>query len=490
MSKEIIELLEKVLSSKELVLPKGLVKAEHREEVVALQKMYTEVDQALTLLKQPKCKTCGDTKRVPSEYGLTQCSSLPISPLNTKPCPGCNCNTGGDSKKIPLTQGKFAIVDENKYEELSKYKWQALKNGNTYYARRCDYVNGETKIIYMHRQILGAKQGEEVDHVNHNGLDNRVCNVRKCTRSQNSQNRKPQKKENTSKYKGVNWQKRDCLWQAQIKKNGTTIHIGSFNNEIDAATAYDVKAKELFGEFAHLNFPGCQQPKPKIPPHPCNYVNFEREEQQPTAGEFTKEVRAAMIDNGREHSGFYDTCKLFEACDRLDRAEARSIDCPNRPASKTEIEMAKRICDYQDEVRELKQQPISEEIINLLEKAIMPQCSQYEEQELICQALAILKQQPTAGKFTKELRDWYGKNLTSPEEMAKYQRTLEQSWVKSMNELREAFDFIDALEVKVKDLLDAWEIYKKKIITGYGKTFWQNNCLDIEAVIGKAKKEG
>lgn len=139
---------------------------------------------------------------------------------------------------------------------------------------------------------------------------------------------------------------------------------------------------------------------------------FEQTKEQPPAGEFTRKFRVLLATQDR-------TAVVQDAyvlCDRLDRAEARSIDCPNRPASKTEIGMAKRICDYQDEVRELKQQP-------------------------------------PAGEFTKKLRDWHGKNLTEPNEMVKYHSNLRISWVKAMTELRIACEYIDRAEASKAELL-------------------------------------
>lgn len=153
-------------------------------------------------------------------------------------------------KKIPLTHGKFAIVDDEDYEWLNQYKWCAVKIRNTYYAMRAE--KGEH--IAMHREILGLVKGDgkQTDHRNHNGLDNWRCNMRVCTHSQNQHNQR--KQNGTSKYKGVSWYKRDKKWRVCIQINERRICIGYFDNEIDAAKAYDTKAKELFGEFAYCNF--------------------------------------------------------------------------------------------------------------------------------------------------------------------------------------------------------------------------------------------
>lgn len=155
-----------------------------------------------------------------------------------------------DMKRIPLTQGKFAIVDDELFEWLNQWKWCAHKNRNTYYAER-----GGKGHIQMHREILGLTYGDGKlsDHINHNGLDNRQSNIRICTNAENLQNQRPQK-DKTSKYKGVRWSKVAEKWRAYIKKNKKWSCLGYFANEIDAAKAYNRKAKELFGEFACPNF--------------------------------------------------------------------------------------------------------------------------------------------------------------------------------------------------------------------------------------------
>ena len=145
------------------------------------------------------------------------------------------------AKLIPLTQGKFAIVDAEDYERLSKYKWHVDKGDSTYYAARS--IVG--KNFRMHREILNAPEGLVVDHRNHNGLDNRRENLRLCTVAENNMNRRPSKRANkSSRFKGVSWDKRRRCYQAYIQQNGKLIKIGRFKSEIDAAKAYDEKAKE------------------------------------------------------------------------------------------------------------------------------------------------------------------------------------------------------------------------------------------------------
>lgn len=149
---------------------------------------------------------------------------------------------------IPLTKNKVAIVDAADYQWLSKYKWNAAERSTTFYACR---NNGTS--VYMHRQITKDPKGLVVDHIDGNGLNNRGSNLRLCTVSENLRNRQPTRA--GSKYKGVSFRKQRNKWRAEITLNGRHYHIGLFDNETDAAKAYDRKAAELFGEFAYLNFP-------------------------------------------------------------------------------------------------------------------------------------------------------------------------------------------------------------------------------------------
>ncbi len=149
---------------------------------------------------------------------------------------------------IPLTQGKVAIVDAADYQWLSMYKWNASESKNAFYAR-----NSKRRRIYMHRFIMNAPPDKVVDHKDHNGLNNRRSNLRICSSAENLRNRRPNKK--TSRYKGVHWCKESRIWKAVIKFRGKKQNLGQFDNEIDAARAYDKAARQLFKEFAYLNFP-------------------------------------------------------------------------------------------------------------------------------------------------------------------------------------------------------------------------------------------
>lgn len=159
------------------------------------------------------------------------------------------------SKSIPLTKGQFAIVDNEDYEALVKFKWRAYYDGWNWYAMRacrCPIVR-QQHTIQMHRVVINAQQGQEVDHLNGNGLHNYKGNLRFCNRSQNNANRK-KRCTCSSKYKGVYWNKIIGKWCVRIKHNQKSIWLGYYDNEIEVAQRYDYKAKELVGEFACTNF--------------------------------------------------------------------------------------------------------------------------------------------------------------------------------------------------------------------------------------------
>ena len=160
-------------------------------------------------------------------------------------------------RKIPLTQGKYTIVDPQRYEELAKYKWFAVRSESGYYALRMTKAKKGSGVrqkgVRMHRVILKPTKGKFIDHINHNGLDNRRANLRICTAQQNTWNKRKQRGNYSSKYKGVTWLRSENKWQVRIVCNGKRIFIGYFDDEKAAAMAYDDKAKELFGEYAALN---------------------------------------------------------------------------------------------------------------------------------------------------------------------------------------------------------------------------------------------
>jgi hypothetical protein len=152
---------------------------------------------------------------------------------------------------IKLTKDKYAIVDVENYEKLSQYDWHLWESGSyNQYAIRYE----EGKSLKIHRVIMNAPVGLVVDHKNGNGLDNRKTNLRITTQAQNQYTRKKYKGKTTSQYKGVHRKSGRKTYCAKIGYKGKSIFLGYFENELDAAKAYDEAAKKYHGEYARLNF--------------------------------------------------------------------------------------------------------------------------------------------------------------------------------------------------------------------------------------------
>lgn len=157
-------------------------------------------------------------------------------------------------KEIKLSRGLVAIVDDEDYDYLNQWKWNAHRsNSRTFIARRTIWNGKKSREISMHRVIMKTPEGLQVDHINHNGLDNRKCNLRNCAQSENAKNRLAY---GEVKYLGVTY-KRTRQYKyisARIYSKGKYIALGSYKTLEDAARAYDEAAKKYHGEFANLNF--------------------------------------------------------------------------------------------------------------------------------------------------------------------------------------------------------------------------------------------
>ena len=156
-------------------------------------------------------------------------------------------------KEIQLTQGKVALVDDEDYEWLNQWKWTYNQAGKTMRAVRHTHNGHHYKgCVFMHRLILDAPAELDVDHIDGNGLNNQRANIRICTRSQNFMNRMKQPG-GTSMYKGVRWLKKSGKWEARIKTADEHMSLGRYEDEKDAARAYNEAALKHFGEYARIN---------------------------------------------------------------------------------------------------------------------------------------------------------------------------------------------------------------------------------------------
>ena len=190
--------------------------------------------------------------------GVLSALRLPLT-TNAKDCIMADENTTipTGARQIPLTQGQYAIVDEADYDWLMQWKWQILvktDKGGRFYAQRHQRIKltKERKILLMHRVIMDAPKGMYIDHINGNGLDNRRCNLRICTPSQNAGNRRPTRIL-LSGYRGVWRNKKGNRYIAIIIIHGKRTYLGCFATAEKAAEAYNKAAIMHFGEFATLN---------------------------------------------------------------------------------------------------------------------------------------------------------------------------------------------------------------------------------------------
>lgn len=194
------------------------------------------------------CRPCADT--------ASRGRPRPKAPRN---CPAVHRHTplrvlidnGDGTYSVPLTQGQLARIDSADVPIIEGRSWCANQSGSTFYAM----ANLNGKGVLMHRLIVDARPGEITDHMNGDGLDNRRCNLRICTNSQNMANRTGLPSNNKTGYLGVYPYKKTTRFFARVNHGKSAFFSKSFPTAEEAARERDRMAKEIFGEFARLNFP-------------------------------------------------------------------------------------------------------------------------------------------------------------------------------------------------------------------------------------------
>ena len=152
-------------------------------------------------------------------------------------------------KKIPLTKGRFALVDDEDFDFLNQWKWMCSFAG--YAVRNGGFKDGKQQTVYMARVILNTPKNMDSEHANLNRLDNRKDNLRNATESQNNWNKNKYNGDHHSRFKGVSWFRNK--WIAYININSKRKHLGYHDNEIDAAMAYNEASIAHHGVYGRRN---------------------------------------------------------------------------------------------------------------------------------------------------------------------------------------------------------------------------------------------
>lgn len=159
----------------------------------------------------------------------------------------------GDIAYVPLTQGYEAVIDVEDVSLVAGHNWSALRNRHIVYASRGAKKHENLKsTVYLHRVVARAAEGDVVDHISRDGLDNRKANLRVCVNAENCRNQKLAAN-NTSGFKGVSWNKARGYWTASIRTNGKQRYLGRFADREVAAAAYAAASARLHGDFGRVS---------------------------------------------------------------------------------------------------------------------------------------------------------------------------------------------------------------------------------------------
>jgi hypothetical protein len=272
----------------------------------------------------PCCDNCVYCVCDPEAWQRSLCLGEQIVPrcANHPQWPGVACRNylpktappeGEDVRLIPLSGGGYAWVDADDYEWLSRYHWHTTGG---YPSRR-----EQGKEIAMHREIMQPRAGKVVDHADGNRQNECRSNLRRCTPGENRRNTH-KRRNGYSRFKGVTFQKSLGKWKAHYKFKGRSHHIGCFDDEAEAARAYDAAAVKHFGEFACVNFPR------EWPPERRAQVYAERLQAGAAQGHKTEDARRRSSASRRSRSP--STSTPTASCTSRPKSPARTSNSRRR----------------------------------------------------------------------------------------------------------------------------------------------------------------
>ena len=231
-----------------------------RKQVARPQSKYTPPSKVIAVRSRPceldSCPSC----KGPKAKKCKLCQQCRIKSNKPPPDPVVYIVNGIRCRRVAMSRQLYTLVDEADYEGLVQYNWHGRRSSkdHTTYAYAVVRVHDVIKTISMHRMLLDIHDKgtgrKVVHHKNHDGLDNRTNNITACSQSQNASHKTPIIK-SSSGFVGVYWNKNENKWKAGLKVEGRQIHLGYFDDKMEAVRVRDAAALKHRGEFAWLNFP-------------------------------------------------------------------------------------------------------------------------------------------------------------------------------------------------------------------------------------------